>query len=381
MIRRRDLLKGFAFSPMAGWLRSWGPLGQAVAVDLDAAPYYRRAFAPLADLIDADKTLVSGWETVPLDRAVDSLLRRFAPALDDLKRGAKIFRCDWAKIVRVCDLGVGDYDAGNLRIGKIALLRARKLAAKGRNAEALDDVFAVACFGRHIGNAGITISRLYQLSMENQAIAALATILPQFGPRELASVGARFANLPSHCSWAETMEREGRFIASTVASDLQTLETPLTLDDLIKNHFDEPDARAVLDSTGGDRDLVVAFIWDVVPYLADLAHVLEHNPETYPRALERFKARPGGIHPLAKSVFEHFDQLRYAAHRTELLWMMVLAARTLILAGLDAFQAIGDPYGDGPFTREDFDGGFELSSALHREGGLPAILRFGGRPV
>jgi hypothetical protein len=372
------MLKAIAISPMANWLGFRAQLASAtISPALDASLHYRRAFSELAKLTEVDKALVAEWKTVPLNKAVNGLLRRFTPALSDLHSGAMTKRCGWAEITDMRDLGSGDNNIGNLGIGKIALLRARRLVEAGRSWEALDDIFAAASFGRHFGHAGILISRIYQFSMENQAIAALAAILPRLDPRALASIPARVASLPAPCSWTETMRLEGRFIAVTVAQKMEALESPIGLEELASVHLEEAEAKVILERTGGDRDRIVALVWNVVPYLASLAEVLELPRGSFARALESFKDRTGGINPFAASVVRWVGDMRFAADRTELLWTMVLAARTLIVEGFDSFRAITDPFGDGPFLYRKSADGFELQSALHREGKPPAVVRVG----
>lgn len=115
----------------------------------------------------------------------------------------------------------------------------------------------------------------------------------------------------------------------------------------------------------------------VVPCLADLAEVMDLPRDRFEPALDAFKSREGGINPYAGSVVEKAEAMRYATDRTGVLWTMALAASAMIGDGPDRFESIADPYGDGPFAYRPLDEGFELRSALHREGGLPAVLYVG----
>lgn len=379
MIGRRDLLRFLAAWPLAGRLRTWGSDSSAIVADLDAPAHYRRAFARLSTLTEADRSLVEGWRTVPLDKAVDGLLRRFAPALDDWRRGASTGRCEWPEVVSAEGLITGDHDIRNHRIGNIALLRARKLAESDREMEALDDVFAIASFGRHIGYSGLLISRVCQFAAENQAIAALGAILPRLGPEAMASIPARVEGLPPPCSWVETIRLEGRFIISNISENVAALSMPVSLEDLQGPPFlfFEADARAFFDATGGDPERILGLVRDLGPFLASLGEVVDLPGPSFGKALESFSARGGGINPFGALVVKWVDHARFAADRTELLWSMALAARTRIVDGLDRFRAIPDPFADGPFAIAERPGGFELRSALHREGKPPAILQVG----
>ena len=381
MIWRRDLLRAFLTSPLASWLRPWGLDAVEAVRPPDASAHYREAIGWLAKLTDSDDVLIRTWKSVPLDDAVDEFLRRASPALSALRRGARTPACEWPEVARVESLGQGHLDVGKLRLARIALLRARRLVEAGRGREALDDAFAAAGFGRHLGHAGLLISRIYQLSLENESIAALAASLPKLDRSALDSIPARVVALPTCCSWAKTMRLEARFIASTVSTRIKAARSPVGVKTLERSGLDKAEAESVLSQTGGDRERLLALIEGVVPILPKLAEILDGPRDRLGPALETFKRGVGGLNPFANSAVDHAEGLKYGVDRTAVLWEMLLAARTLIAGGPGPFRSIADPFGDGPFLLLPEAEGFLLRSALHSEGKPPAILRFGGGPA
>jgi len=370
-------LQAIVSLPAGAWLRSLGVPTPGIGATPDASAHYRDAFKELSRLSRADDALIEGWKSAPLDDATQSLLRRASSALSALHRGAEIPDCTWAEVVRADSLNRGPLDVGNLQIGRVALLRARIRAGSGEGREALDDLFAAASYSRHVGLAGVLIARILHLSLENEAIAALGRILPKLDRRTLATIPGRIAALPTPCTWKRMMRAEARFIATTVAARIEAAPAPIGIEALTEAGLIPTEATAVFDATGGDRGQVLALVEGVIPYLEELADVLGLPLGASLAALEALNSRPETVNPFARSVVENADGIRYAVERVGVFWMMTRAALTRIVDGPDAFGAIADPFGDGPFSHQARGEGFELRSALHRAGMLPAVLVVG----
>ncbi len=378
MLRRRDLLRMLLSSPLGVWFRPC--IAEVVngPVRSDAADHYRRAFAWLANLTEKDKVLLGECRRVPLDGAVEELLRRATPALSLFRQGAAIPGCAWDEVVTLKALGREHLDVLNLRIQKLAILRARSHWKHDQSREALEDLFATVKFGRHIGGAGVFIARVFQCTVENDAIAVIAENLPRLDAPKLDGLPARINALPPSTTWAQTMEAESRFIMAIARAHVEGLATPITVEALDDDVFSGAEAEALLKQTGGDRLRLLDVVKDVRPRLMELAEVLSLPSGRYKPNLEAFVRRVEVPNPIATSVVRNAESLKFAIDRTEALWSMLRAAIAMIRGGQERFREVADPFGDGPFGYRPRDGGFDLQSALQFEERPPVLLVVGG---
>ena len=110
----------------------------------------------------------------------------------------------------------------------------------------------------------------------------------------------------------------------------------------------------------------------------ELTEILSLPRGRYKPSLETFVRRVEAINPIAASVVDAAENMKYAVDRTEALWSMLRAAITMIRGGKDRFREVADPFGDGPFLYRPRDGVFELQSALQFEEQPPVLLVVGG---
>ncbi len=365
-------------SPLGIWLCPRGADARDVPLQADAVPHYRRAFGLLANLTEKDRALLQEYRRVPLNGAVEQLLRRATPALSSFHQGAAIPTCAWDEVVSSEALGRDHLDVLNLRIEKLAILRARSHWKHGRSREALEDLFATVKFGRHIGGAGIFIARVYQCAVENDAIAVIAENLPRLDAPKLDGLPAQIDAIAPSATWAETMEAESRFIMAVDFAQVEGLAAPITVETLVDLDFSREEAQAILKQTCGDRGRLLDLVKDVRPRLMELAEILNLPRGRYKPSLEAFVRRVEVVNPIAASVVSHAESLKFAIDRIEALWSMLRAAIAMIRGGQERFREVADPFGDGPFRYRPREGGGDLQSALQFEGRPPVILVVGG---
>ena len=158
----------------------------------NAAPLYQQAFAAL----DADPTLKE--ENSPLttattidvaNPAVTETLARHVATLDLIRRAADRDTCrfqrDWTR--PSIDMLLPELQS--LRaVARLLVLDARREAADGNAADALDDVARIQRIGRHSASEPLLISNLVGLAIDTMALETLAKVLPTLRKSDLAAL-------------------------------------------------------------------------------------------------------------------------------------------------------------------------------------------------
>lgn len=373
MPSRRNLLKAFFASPFAlGWRRLPG------APVEDAAPAYRRAFELVPEWKEAEyKTLREAAKT-PLDANVRKMVKRSEAMLSAFRDATQHNVCTWKPVRGDEDLGRDQLDFRAANIARVAILRARlRLAAKQDNA-AIDDLFAVARFGRHVSRSGVMIAELYGLTFENQALIVLGAALSNLSEAVRNDIRRRVDELPAVTGWDVILREESEYIMSILRTQMAKTGWPKTVDDLGDTR---DEAERVFALTKGDRTKTLAMIDNIGPRIrgleADLKLPYRHFKERIGPLTEQFKK----VNPWVASVMPNLGGTKWSVDRTATLWLMLRAAILRFNGDLPGFAAIRDPGGDGPFACTDREGGFLLESALRDEGTQAITLEFGPRRV
>jgi hypothetical protein len=158
----------------------------------NAAPLYQQAFAAL----DADPTLKE--ENSPLttattidvaNPAVTETLARHVATLDLIRRAADRDTCrfqrDWTR--PSIDMLLPELQS--LRaVARLLVLDARREAADGNAADALDDVARIQRIGRHSASEPLLISNLVGLAIDAMALETFAKVLPTLRKSDLAAL-------------------------------------------------------------------------------------------------------------------------------------------------------------------------------------------------
>lgn len=159
------------------------------ATDDDAAPLYLRAFAGLA----ADKTL--GEQDSPAANPattdiaapeVAAILDRHGDTLDLLRRAADKPGCrfvrDWSRpSVAMLLPEIQEMR----RAGRLLVLAARRAAADGKAAAALEDVVRIHRIGQHAAAEPILVCGLVGQALDAMALETLAAVLPTLRKADL----------------------------------------------------------------------------------------------------------------------------------------------------------------------------------------------------
>jgi hypothetical protein len=153
----------------------------------NAATFYEQALAAL----DPDPTFTLGEDELesPLTPAVAELLARHASTLDLLRRAAERDTCrfqrDWTRPSFQLLLT----ETQSLRTAaRLLALAARREAADGNTADALQDVARIERIGHHAASEPILISNLIGIAIDSVALQTLAEVLPTLRKSDLAAL-------------------------------------------------------------------------------------------------------------------------------------------------------------------------------------------------
>ena len=374
---RRLVFRSLIAMPLGAWL----PSGGAAQGTAEPAPAeYQRAWAWAMQMTpgDRERIRIRSLLTVPLDNELKRLVDRAAPALEAVRRGSAQRLCSWGDVGGPESLGKGPFDTLNVvDVGKLLLIRARLHFEGRRAAEGLDDAFAVARYGRHVGSVGLFISRVYQCGLENRTTEVVARYLPGLDPGGLARLRLLYGQMPPSLAWDETIRREWRFIQKLLDEQIDKAVSPIQAASLEEAGVEPATAAFLMTRAGGDRPKLHALVMESGRVFEELGKVLDLPRDRYKPVLTAFEERVRTANPLVHSVVESAEGIRWACARTELQWAMVWAGAVLVEGGPGQFRQVADPYGSGPFLQRAQGRGFELESAVRREGQPTVVLRFG----
>jgi hypothetical protein len=376
---RRLVFRSLLATPLGAWLRPWLPAGGAG--DSTSAPAeYRRAWDWATNMTpgDRERIRIRSLLDVPLDNELKQLVDRAAPALEAVRRGSAQRLCSWGDVCGPDSLNNGPLDTVNVvDVGKLLLIRARFHFEGRRPVEGLDDAFAVARYGRHVGSFGLFISRVYQCGLENRTAEVVARYLPGLDPGGLERLRLLHGRIPPSIAWDETIRREWWFIRTTLDEQIDKTVPPIRVDSLEAAGMEPATAAFLMTRAGGDRQKLHTLVMESGRVFEELGKVLDLPRDRYKPVLKAFEERVRSANPLVHSLVESAEGVRWACARTELLWAMVWAGAVLVEGGPGRFRQLADPYGSGPFLQRARGRGFELESAVRREGQPPVVLRFG----
>ncbi len=369
MPSRRNLLKTLIAGPFAlGWRRLLGaPLD-------DAAPAYRRVFAMMPEWKEDDYDTLREAAKVPLGAKVKEIVHRSETLLDAFRVATQGDICTWKPVRSNDDLGQDQLDFRKTYIGRAAILRARLRFAAKQDGEALDDVFAAARFGRHIGLSGVMIGVLFGLAPENQAIIVLGAALPGLNNAIRTDIRRRVDELPASASWNVILCEESEYIMSHLRSHYAKTGWPKTADDLGDS---EEVGKRVHALTKGERTKTLAMLDDIGPRMRGLEADLKLP---YRQCMKNIAERADQLqkaNPWVSSVMPNLIATKWSTDRTAMLWLMLRAAILRLNGDKAGFAAVRDPGGDGPFACTEREGGFLLESALQEKDHMAIALSIG----
>lgn len=377
---RRELLRAWLSTPMAGRLGRWFPLASGAA-DLEqpnAASIYRQAFGWSKGLTSEDRERLRGAETIAIDDpGVVALIRRGDDVLGALRRAASMPVCRWEKeVLSTEDLNRDRMDISNLVLVRLACLSARRKARTGRGREALDDLFAALAFAHRIGTGGVLFARIVEGAGEIPAFQTLGRILPGFDRATLDDLSRRLDALPPPEPAGAIAGPESRFILAVLRARIDEAGPTIAGEEWVRIGFDQENIPALEKLTGGDRARLLAHLDASGPAFAELARLLDLPRPGCRVALDQFAEAERSRHPIVASLVEHAWNIRHVIDRLLALRAMTRAAIALVRDGEAAFRIHADPYGSGPFHLEHRWIGHRIRSALD-DGKLKVSLQIG----
>jgi len=342
-------------------------LGSAARADdnrpANAALKYWQAFAAMPQLV-GDKTGERVWNAstdTEIVQPVDDELARFLQswqskwALKALRRGAKCEHCDWQVDLKEDGINVFLPHPGKARhLMRVSLLSARYNFERGRQIEAVDDVIATITLGRHVGWDGVTISILAGYSVEHTANFVVAAYLPTMDAKALARLETALDRLPRLTPMHEIIGNERYYLDWFVGQWEKADE--------------EGRLRLCRDTTESDEAASALIEADVPKLAAELRPMYDQLGELMALPLGEFEkaveqridpvveANPLGAMVASFSVAREAEAMHHCRHT------LLRAGIDVVKRGRDALADHPDPFGEGPFAYEPFDGGFRLRS-------------------
>jgi hypothetical protein len=359
-----------------------GGLGALPAEDdTNAAPHYRKAFALLPKLSQAEEAILNNVLTVPLDRTARRLLRRSGPALEEWKRGTALPRCNWERDwqkEKQKDQLFPDM-MRQKQVTDLICLRARVAYEQGRGKEAAADLAALMVMARHIGRNGPFMERILQFAFEISAIKVASAYLPRQNAETVRDLAAQLDRLPDPGTLQETMRHEKEFLLGWYRPPSEKIDRDKAYK-LLRETLTEEQTQAVVKAAGSEVAALLKLIDEAAKQYDELSKILLLPINQFPVALAAFRKKHEATNSMATSILPQLENLYYAALRMQALFAMLRTAVAMALEGPERRKAFKDPFGDGPFLYESFEGGFELRSQLRADNGRkPAVLTVGVR--
>jgi hypothetical protein len=347
----------------------------------NAALKYWQGFAQLPALDEQQRKQLGDWEKLSPDAAHRLLSATgVEKSLQYLHRGARLPRCDWSL----------DYEDGiglllpqldrSRTLALLACLRARQAFADGRPSEGLDDVLAAMTLGRHVAVDPIMISLLVGYAIDQQAVNALAPVLPKLDAAALRRLGEGLDGLPSAATIEQTLIFEQRCFSGWAIRWLKDLERSGAGDLRAKVRTllsdDSEDSKAILRlvDDGSARRLIQALealgpFYEEQRRLAGLRR--DQFLAQWPDAQRRQSANP-----VARAILPALEKVVDARDRARARLALLKAAIAVVRDGQGALAQHPDPFGSGPFEYKALPRGFELRSKLVLKG-EPVTLTIG----
>jgi hypothetical protein len=178
--------------------------------EANAAVHYRMAVDLLPKLRAPELRAMEKFHWASLDKKwVQELIRSGEPALEEIRRGAALSRCDWG-----ADLAQDALD--NLltdlsRISQLGCLRDRLAFQQGKPEAAFDNLLALIILARNIGRTGPLFAKIMEIAIEVRSIEIAAACLPEQGGQILKDFEARLIRLAPPGTLQEAMYGEKEF--------------------------------------------------------------------------------------------------------------------------------------------------------------------------
>lgn len=373
--------------PVAFTLLFAVPAGVAGAAAPDppapnAALHYWQAFAVLpapkglGDKLTGDEQKrIDEWETAPLDETTESALKKYATSLVYLHRGSGISACVWASEADLPRDGIGARCPQVPRSHALqhpALLRARYRFAHGQPRRALDDLFALVRFARHLEVGGSLLGVLRAYAIERDAIRVIAdnTHALAADGRALADARTEWDKLPPPRPMAAALRAERESMVGMLRHQAGVDPDDPADDELAVNGF-IPTLAFILGKETFEQ--AVATVCGTVGRHDDrliqvTAVALDKIGAAEKAFFDNWDKDTANDDPIAVAVAKMLlpaaGRLRLTEAEMFTRRAMLRAALAVAAEGADKFKTHTDPFGNVPFETRPVEGGYEMKSGL-----------------
>jgi len=344
----------------------------AVAHSPNAALVYWRAFSVIPELTKDEEAVMAPYAK-PLPANATDVAAKWGPALQLMYEATAIPDCWWG--VDYAKEGTGavlSYLANARKLSRGACFHARYLASKGDMAGASKDLESAVILARQVGGENL-ISTLVEVAIEKIATDATASCMTDAkNAAALSGMVDRFASaLPAHLAKTALLGEEPTFkLAFT--SDVERHAAAGTLPEFL---------ASMQLPAGTDEKTLLSWVADTKDRYAQAAEIVDLPGLQFEKRFETFSAEmKSSSNPLLKlddySILTAIPKIRAYEMELKARWTMLHAGAAFLTGGQVAFDAIRDPFGDGPFAKTSLDGGFVLASKLLVDS-APVMLKFG----
>ncbi len=344
-----------------------GPAAAGDDLAANAALKYWQAFSTMPKLDGKEQP--ADLASMPLDDKAKALVASADYSLEQMHFGAALPRCVWAVSLEEDGIRTRLPECQAARtLAGLARLRIRLRFEEGNTAGAVDDAVDALTLGRHVSRDGTLIAVLVGIAIDQGVTDTLAEGLPKLDKSALKKLAARLEALPPYMTAADAMrvgeERAGldwfiREVKKTKDKDkLITLLEELSVSE---GGGSKARAKAFLEECGGTAEGVVKYAEQTRPLYAEAAKALALPPGEFEKAWDALNAK-SAENPVSKLLFPAVNNVRKAEDRLLARRALRKAALAILIDGPDAAKSTRDPFGDGPFEYEPFDGGFVLRS-------------------
>jgi hypothetical protein len=370
--------------------------GQEIRTDINPALLYYQAMILDVELPAADRDYLfqNEWRGQKLPDRLGKLINSYNARLRYLRNASRAtVPCDWG-----IDFSPGPdtllpHLARCKQMGNLADLRAQWELQNGDKAGARDDLLAAFALGRNTSRDNSLIGALVQFAVQNNVIETAARGFGLLDGATLEQLKVGFDAAPAAGTLANAYQNGERYC------NYEWLERKILQ---WQKESGGDDAKVMTQANelfqnfsgdNGSNELVVALtrvktsaallemVRGAEPFYAQATQLLtlphpqfEEQAKTFEAALE------SSGNPLLKVVFPSLTKARQKEFRTEALLAMFNAAAAFKANGAPGFNAVADPFGQGPFQMNRFmyegnDRGFQLTSA-YAGYGYPETLIF-----
>jgi hypothetical protein len=329
---------------------------------VNAALKYWQGFASLPAFTEAEQKKLGECLTMPLDAQARQTVTKARYALEMMRRGAALPRCDWGIGY---EEGVGTllpYAPAARLTANLACLRARMRFEEGRSADAIDDVVAAMTLGRRVSLDGINSMVLTSYAIEHRMSEVLALYVPKLDAKMIKALKKRLDALPPGGSPATALKFEEQFALDWLVSKIKEAKDKESLLTLLSQLCDSPEkGRAFFKECGGTAEGVLKFAEETRQCYARMAKKLDLSLDQFEKEWDREVKKQAG-NQVFNWIFPALHKVRLAQLRADVRRALLSAAFAVQLDGRDALKNHSDPVVGGPFDYVAFEGGFELRS-------------------